>query len=145
MNIDDFFTVPACNKAQRLPLYDVEGKDSGQWIDVLGVDSDSYQKASEGFDQRLLEIDYLVSMAKAKAMESDDLDYASSQLAELSKKRTALITERRYALLAALIAGWSMDTDCNEKEKQRLLRNAPMIREEIDRFAGNRHNFLKKK
>ncbi|WBA79552.1 hypothetical protein [Endozoicomonas sp. GU-1] len=69
MKPEDFYTKPACNTPQRLTLYLPDGKDSGEWIEVYGIDSDAYEAALAEYQQQLLAIEITASVHKAKALE----------------------------------------------------------------------------
>ncbi|OED34508.1 hypothetical protein AB832_07365 [Flavobacteriaceae bacterium (ex Bugula neritina AB1)] len=120
MNIEDFYTAPAHNAGRRIPLYAPDGSKTEHWLEVLGVDSDSYQKAS-------------LNMQRDLSVIKEEVD------------REDLLHRYKNKLLASLISDWSFDQECTDEEKEKLLKNAPLIAKEVDLFASNRDNFLKKK
>ena len=95
------------------------GKQSKEYLTVLGFDSDAFQTA-------------LVEKRRANAKVltlSEDLRDAAADDAELD-------------LIAATVTGWSMDEDFTREGLLELLREAPSVRLEIDKFAANRANFI---
>ena len=111
------FTKEQANSGVKMPVKTPDGLTSDDWIVVLGTDSDAFAR---------LEADYR-EIALSEKSTTDDKKNAMSKC------------------LAALIGGWSFDEDCNEKNKLELLQQAPFIKDQINTFAADRSNYIKKK
>ncbi|GAA4652083.1 hypothetical protein GCM10023116_43670 [Kistimonas scapharcae] len=149
MKPEDFYTKPAHNEGRRLPLFLPDGTDSGEWLEVVGIDSDAFQAAMTETRRQLLASDIAISTAKAKALESGnepaDLDRITADIRRLSEDRQAVMTEREAATKAAYIKDWSFDKPCTQENALEFIINAPPVADQIDQYCSNRMNFLKKK
>ncbi|WP_299726851.1 phage tail assembly chaperone [uncultured Endozoicomonas sp.] len=149
MTPEDFYTKPACNTPQRLKLYTIDGADSGEWIEVYGIDSDAYEAALAETQQQLLAIEVTTSVYKTKALEGGstptEMEKAANDLLQVSQDRQAILKSRELETKAALVAGWSFKKEFNKANVMELLRNSPAIAQSLDSFITNRLNFLKKK
>ena len=141
MNPEDFYTKPACNVAQRLPLYLPDGTDSGEWIEVYGIDSDAYDAAKKETQRQLLAVDVEISQLEKK-MADRNLNNAITELQKLSDDRKRIIEGRVLATRAAIVSGWSFKKECTHEAVIELMKNAPLIADEVDRYATNRMNFI---
>lgn len=120
--VSDFFTRDSANEGVKIPLINPRtGK--GEWIKILGIDSDIFREAKINKARRLLEI----------ASIDDD------------KKRKQAIADADLELLAVLVSDWSFDSPCEHDEIINVLTNAPQIAEIVDTKAGARSLFLQKK
>ncbi|WP_257292215.1 phage tail assembly chaperone [Endozoicomonas sp. ONNA1] len=146
---EDFYTKPACNTPQRLPLFTPDGKDSGEWIEVYGIDSDAYDAVRAETQRQLMSVDMSMSLAKEKALSADNspeaFDRSIAELSRVSEDRRQIISDRELETKAALVAGWSFEKEFTQDNVKEFLRNAPTIALELDRFVSNRMNFIKKK
>lgn len=149
MSPEDFYTKPACNTPQRLKLYLPDGADTGEWIEVYGIDSDAYEAAMAETQQQLLAIDITCNVHKARALDSgnttEDFEKTIDELTRISEDRQAVLTDRQLETKAAMVAGWSFDKEFSKKHVVELLKNCPQIAQNLDVFISNRMNFLKKK
>lgn len=149
MRPEDFYTKPACNTAQRLKLFTHDGKDSGEWIEVYGIDSDAYEQAMADNQQKLLAIEITANMYKQTAMDAgNDTEAFHKSIAEQTKvyeDRQTIIKSREYETKASMVAGWSFKKEFSKANVIELFKNSPMIGQKLDLFITNRANFLKKK
>lgn len=132
--LNRFKTRERANHGVRLPLIDpATGKDSGDWIHILGVDSDACREMKTEGQRDLL-----------RAGNSDMGD----------EEVAALVEDWKLKQLAVLITDWSFahapedDPDaetweCNEENVMELLREAPHIADAVDRAATRRALFFK--
>lgn len=117
MDKSAFFTRSAHNEGKKLFLYTPDGKKTDEYLVVRGALSDEFRAKN------------LESMRKAMSAELND---------EQRKELT-------YDAVAALIADWSFDEECTPEAVKELLKEAPQIEDQVNKFAGNRGNFLEKK
>ena len=121
--MEEFYTRETSNKGNKLPLYTPDGEKSKHWFIVRGTDSDAFKIAELTAKRKLVEI----------AQIKDD------------EERSAALLKSQTTVIASLISEWSFDKPCTEENKIEFLRNAPQVAEAINRYAGNRSNFFKKR
>jgi hypothetical protein len=121
-SMESFFTRSAGNEGTRMPLYHpVTSEITDHWIHVLSVDSDAYHRAN--------------SIALRAS--------ATINTMKGAKKRAAAIEEQSLNIITALVAGWSFDKPCTPDNVKVFLREAPQIRNAINRVAADRSLFTK--
>ena len=118
VGMDAFFTRDKANEGIKVPLRTPEGEATDHYLVVRSQWSDSFQKA------------------KAEAYRAD--------LAAIAGKGEAKAEDRTVVLTAALVADWAFDEECTPENVQNLLRNAPQLRDMIDRYASNDARFFTK-
>lgn len=118
--MDAFMTRSKANEGHKLPLYTADGTLSAHWLQVRGVDSDTFRKAQTRQHRRIAEL---------AAMEAEEREEA--------------IIEATLDMQAALVAGWSFDMECTPDNVKAFLREAPQIAAEVDKFASRRSFFFK--
>lgn len=121
--MQQFFTREKANDGAKMPLQLPDGTETKYWLLVRGIDSDAFRKANAAANQRLLHI-----------TEEEEKDPG---------KVEAIKEECKLSLIVALIAGWSFDMPCTEENVASFLKEAPYIRDGVDRFAANRKLFFK--
>lgn len=120
MKPSDFFTRPHANKGAKMELVDpLTGKPSGEYLTVLGLESDAFHSALTAKRKRSLEILALSPEEREAAEEDNDL-----------------------TLFTALVTGWSFKEDFTEDALKSLLREAPQVKLAVDKFASNIANFI---
>lgn len=125
MNLDQFDTVSAANEGVKMELTDVHGavvlKEDGTplTITLLGQDSDAWIKAENAAQNRRL-----------------------AQGARMKLTAEALRSEA-IASLAKVTVAWDFEEDCTYENAVRLYTRYPLIRDQVDRFVGERANFTK--
>ena len=110
------------NQGIKVPLYDPLGEDSGQWIQVVGKDSDIYRSGRT---------------------ELSRLAFDNSELEK--EEAEAIFDETVIKVLAECIIDWSFDEEATLDERASLLRDAPNIRDKIEDVINSRQMFAKKK
>lgn len=119
----DFFTRSQSNKGVKMPLKNPATKqDSGEWLHVIGFDSDPFQKALANRQRRNLEI---------------------LQIPE-GEEREAAREAEEIDLVAVLVTGWSFDEPFTPEALREFLRESPAVKADVDSWASNRANFLAK-
>ena len=116
-----YFTRARANRGVKLPLLTPEGKDEGDWLWVLGIDSDAFREAKAELNRRI------VGVASLKD--------------EAEKKRAT--KEEEYRLIAALVTGWSFEDPYTPEAMMELLTEAPQIARTIDDFVYSRASFFR--
>jgi len=123
MKPSDFFTRAKANEGERMPLSLPDGTPTDEWLQIRGVDSDSFQRAMDDFRREML----------ALASLKDE--------AERAEKTEAA----RLKLNSALVIGWSLEAEFTEAALLEFLREAPYVAAEVDRFASDRRRFFGKR
>lgn len=118
VGMDAFFTRDKANKGIKVPLRTPEGKETDHFLVIRSQWSDDFQKA------------------KAEAYRDD--------LAAIAGKGEVKAEDRTVILTAALVGDWSFEEECTPENVQNLLRNAPQLRDMIDRYASNDVRFFTK-
>lgn len=120
MKPSDFFTRPHANKGAKMELTDpLTGKPSGEYLTVIGLESDAFTAALTAKRKRSIEILAIPAEEREKAEEDNDL-----------------------SLYTALVTGWSFKEDFTQEGLKSLLREAPQVKMAVDKFASNIANFI---
>lgn len=120
MKPQDFFTRPKSNEGERMYLIDpLTGMKSNEYLIVRGFDSDEFNAAL---------VDKRRENARILSLPQEEQKEAA-EAAEL-------------ALIASTVNGWSFDVEFTLEAVLELLREAPSVRTEIDKFSSNRANFI---
>ena len=130
-DLEGFATAKLAEEGVKIPLTDVEGNETKHWIKIKSTDSISFKKAQSKFRKRIVAIHELGD-------EDDSLD-------------SILETEKlSLELLACLIISWSFKNDdgtpykCTKANAIKLLKDAPILAQEIDAASARRKNFIKR-
>ena len=123
ITMEHFFTREGANAGAKMPLYLPDGTISEHFVVVLGTDSDLFRKAE--------------MEAKRAAANIAQIENAET--------RDSMIAEEQLNLIASLVTGWSFPQECTKKNVLRFLKEAPQIAENINTYAAQRSNFVKKK
>jgi len=118
--MSEFFTRSAHNEPKKMPLFTPEGKETGEFLMVLGAESDEARKAKN-------------------AALRDAANHAAAK-----KLDDGTHEELTVRMLAAHVADWSFDEDLSIDAAIKLLTEAPYIRDQLDRFSSRASNFSKK-
>lgn len=122
MSMEKFFTREKANLGIQVPLYyPGTNEPSGEWVRVVGMESDRFRKAEHE--------------AKRKAVEIRSMDEADRTEAQLNIRR---------GVVASLIVDWSFPQECTHENVVEFLREAPQIEEAVNTIAGKRHLFFVK-
>jgi len=116
----DYYTRDAANKGIKVDLVKPDGEDSGDYLRILGADSDRFRAASN--DRAMDAID-IINTKDPKEREEKELAH-------------------RISLIASLVVDWSFDEPCTQAAVEEFLLNAPAIRDQIDQTAADRKRFL---
>lgn len=119
--MEAFFTRGPANAGRRLPLVLPDGTDTGEWLHVLGVDSDAFQAAQA------------------------EMQRAGLRIAELADEgaRFTAFQEEKLNMVARLVSSWSFPQECTFENVRHFLREAPQVTKAIDNIASNRRLFYK--
>jgi hypothetical protein len=120
LGMDAFYTRDRANEGIELPLYLPNGRKSGHWLRVLGVDSDAF---------RLAEADSRRDAFRVASIEDKE-------------KRAEEMHASKRRLVAALIVGWSFPQPCTPRNVEEFLRQAPQIMDAVDMAASRRALFF---
>lgn len=118
MSMDQFFTRDRANEGIKVPLRTPEGDQTDYYLIIRSQWSDSFQQA------------------KAKSYRDD--------LAALTGKETVCAEDRHAILTASLVAGWNLEEEFTDDNVIKLLKNAPQLRDMIDRYASSDARFFTK-
>lgn len=129
-SMDEFMTREKANTGHKIPLYAPDGRLTGHWFRVRGVDSDEFNRVRARHTRRVAEV--------ASMPEEAD--------------REAAIADAQLEMHAALVADWSFSDPalmgdrampCTPENVKKFLREAPQIAAEVDKFASRRTFFFK--
>jgi hypothetical protein len=129
MPMEEFFTKDRANEGIKFPLTRPDGTKTDHWLLVRGVDSDVCQRINR---ENRREFAFIEATAKAIECKDTRAKYLADEYERLENKA-----------VAALIADWSFETECNPEEVQAFLREAPQIFDAVNRVAGNRAVFFR--
>jgi len=119
--MNQFFTRQASNEGAVLKLTDPRtGEPTGEWIRILGADSDVFRQAQDELVRRGVEI---------AAMEDEGMKVAARKDIELQ-------------LLCCVVVDWSFDEPVSPELVRTLMTEAPQIRDAIDRAVMLRARFF---
>lgn len=122
-----FMTRANANAGVRVPILGPDGKDSGEWIHVLGVDSDAFRRAKAVGNREVLE-------ARAKWDETNHKPTA--------EEAADVIQTSRLNLLCSLVTDWSLEEPCTPENVRTLFIEAPAIAEYVDTVSAQRNRFF---
>lgn len=111
----DFFTRQRANQGRRVYIPGPDGKPTAEWLHLLHTDSDAFRQGVSATLQKM-----------AKVAEIRDPD-----------QRKAAQEDLQYEAIAELITGWSFDEECTREAKIELLREAPYLKDFIDRKTAD--------
>lgn len=123
MSYKNFDVKTLSDAGVKLPIYDLNDRETGHWIKVRGVDSDAFIEANEEAIRARVALEAI----------SD------------KKEKAKLVKNIRLTLLASLISDWSFDEIAGIGNIVDFLQRSPQVAESIDKFAANRENFIAKK
>lgn len=116
-----FETREAGNEGIEFPLYDpVTNIKTSHWLRVLSVDSDAYAAAN--------------TKAMRKAVEIGKI--------EDDREREAALEEQSLNIIASLVTDWSFKKHFSEGAVREFLKNAPQIKNAVNRVAADRALFM---
>lgn len=119
-------SVDGANAGARMKIADASGNETDDWLHLLGIDSDTFQKASKQMRRTML-----AYMEKHNGAKMSDEGY------------NALTIEEQRRLQVVLVQDWSFEEPCTPENVLALFKAAPFIGEQVDNFAGKRERFVK--
>lgn len=120
----DFFTRARANDGVVVKLYLPNGDESGEWLRILGTESDAFREAEVRERQELMRIGEITDEAERKAAAN------------------ANAKEWNVRLLASLVGAWSFDEPCTQAAVLELFKEAPQIFDKVERVANDRARFF---
>jgi len=118
MKMEALFTREKANEGTKVPLSYADGTPTDHHLVIRSQWSDAFQQAKQDAYRQDME-----ALAKGEAVDS---------------------TERHVTLCAALVAGWDLEEEFTEENVKTLLREAPQLRDMIDRHASRDARFFRK-
>lgn len=118
MSMEQFFTRDKANEGVKVPLSLPDGTPTEHYLVLRSQWSDAFQQARQ--------------------------DSYRADLEALKDGKEIDATERHIAICASLIAGWSFEQELTEANVKKLLREAPQLREMVDRFSSQDARFFGK-
>lgn len=122
--MEQFFTREKSNSGIDIPLLLPDGTPTEFFIKVRGADSDVFRQAEAESMRRIVEV---------KQKHKDDEE----------AQRKAFEEEKTW-LIAQLVIDWNLEEECTEENIIKLFTNAPQIKDEVNKVAGDRKAFFKK-
>lgn len=121
MQPQDFYMRAEAEEGRRVDLSNADGTPSGHWMVIRSVLSMPYAQTFERIKVKALS--EVMEIAGANSA------YQAKQMAKQQRRM------RKANLVGALIADWSFDLPCTEKEKTNLLIKAPRLRRQIEHIS----------
>ena len=119
--MDLFRTRDKANTGIKLPLINpATGEETDQWLTIVSIDSDAYQKANTKAMRQAATIQNMDDDTKAEAINANSLD-----------------------IVTALVQDWSFESPCTPENVRQFLIDAPQIRGAINIMAADRALFMK--
>ena len=123
MKLSDFYTRERANQGERMPLALPDGTPSESYLVIRGADSDAVRAAVDEFRRDLMRVAGVEDKAERATGES----------------------QARIRLTSAMVAGWSFDEPFTDTALAELLREAPYIADQVQRFTEDRRRFFGKR
>jgi len=118
--MDLFRTRDKANAGIKLPLINpATGEETDQWLIILSIDSDAYQKANTKAMRQSVAIQAMDDDARAEAINNNSLD-----------------------IIVSLVQDWSFELPCTPENVRQFLIDAPQIRGAINTMAADRALFM---
>lgn len=124
MSLDKFYTREISSKGIPLPLPLPNGLPSGDSLTIVGKYSDKFRIGEAEMKREAIAV--------------------ASKYQEDKVKMTKALDEVEITFLSSLVIGWSFEVEFTKKNVEKLLYNAPQIRELIDRAVVNNSLFFGK-
>ena len=118
MSMKEFFTREKANEDTKVPLSHPDGTPTDYHLVIRSQWADAFQQAKQDAWREDME-----AVAKGQPVDS---------------------TERHVTLCATLVAGWNLEEEFTEENVKILLREAPQLRDMIDRHASRDARFFRK-
>lgn len=118
----DFFTLDKAEAGAVVPLETPDGNPTGEWLKVVSRESERFRVAS--------------AMATRNAL---DISKISDP-----EERIKAVEEQTSIVCAKCVIGWSFDVECSFDNVIELVRNAPYIKDVIDKAISDRSLFFAK-
>lgn len=120
-SMEKYFTKDRAEEGIKVPLSDISGKETGDWIKIIGTDSDVFTLANAAALRRAVEINKM-----------EDLAARDKETIRMSRE-----------LVAHLVIDWSFNVECSRENVLDFLQRAPQIQRQIDLAANSRALFWK--
>lgn len=120
--MEQFFTKEKANNGIEIPLSLPDGSATEYYLLIRGVDSDHFREAEADSLRKALDIKQTLE----------------------EKDQTPAFDDLKVWLIAQLVLDWNLPEECNEENIIKLFLNAPQIKDEVNRIAGDRKIFFKK-
>lgn len=120
MKPSDLYTLNTSTEGVQMPVKFPNGTLTGQFLTVIGTDSEDFDIANAIHRKERTSILALPEGAHTKAF-----------------------NEAQTRLVAACVTGWSFDAKFSREAVIELLTQSPDIRKQVDDFAVDRRNFFK--
>lgn len=123
VNLADFFTKAKANEGIKVPLPFPDGTASGKTLTILHLDSDAFQAARN--DKLRANVGILALPEGPEREKAEE--------------------EAEIVLLSALVVGWDIDAEFSRDAVQGLFREAPYVRNLVDKTAADKNAFFGRK
>lgn len=121
-----FSTLEGANAGVKMLVKDANGKETTEWVTVLGSDSEQFQRAS-----KRMRVDTLAF-----------LELKGDSVRGTDEHADFVITQSRL-MRASLVKAWSFDEPCTPENVLEMFKHAPYIAEQIDETGSKRALFVK--
>lgn len=120
MRLADFYFKEKHEEGTRMPILLPSGEDSGEWLQVVGPDSDTATQASRAFTAAL----------RALTSKYKDLHEAGEKAKDFTEYNLATaddLNSIRMDFAAAIVTGWSLDESFSEENLMTLMEQYKAI------------------
>lgn len=121
MKASQLHTRTLANQGISKPIPFPDGTPTGQFVTILGIDSDSFKKAAR-----------LANRERARINELPEDEREDAHMAN------------RNVMMASLVTGWTLEDECTQEAVIDLFENAPEFLKLVDDEANDRSNFFNK-
>lgn len=122
LKLSDFFTLDKAEAGAIVPLETPDGEPTGEWLKVVSRESERFRVASAMATRNALDI--------SKIADPED--------------RIRAVEEQTSIVCAKCVIDWSFDVECSFEYVVELVRNAPYIKNAIDKAISDRSLFFAK-
>lgn len=123
MQFEDFFVADDAEKGVKVTLPDQFGEPTEHWFVIRHLHSDSYRKE-------------IAAIQREVALSAGAAD---------GKERDAIIEAMPDRMFFSLVAGWSFDKPLTLENLSLLLKNAPYLKDFLDKRTSDAHLFFQRK
>ncbi len=121
MKASQLHTRQLANQGVSKPILFPDGTPTGEFVTILGIDSDAFRRAAR-----------VAGRERARILELPE------------DAREDAHNANRNRMMASLVTGWTLEDECTTEVVVDMFENAPDFLKLVDDEANDRTNFFKK-